>query len=110
MTHGNASDPAVASDAERTKESERIDLRRQDNKAVRNGSDSGNGVARQISRDDNRPRLLLLAAPAAGRTRIDVQHVRDGEQSDDGQKVGHVQALLAAVRNVLFLGRFFRHV
>ena len=77
---------------------------------MRNGSDSGNGFARQISRDDNRPRLLLLAAPAAGRTRIDVQQVRDGEQSDDGQKVGHVQALLAAVRNVLFLGRFFRHV
>ena len=77
---------------------------------MRNGSDSGNGVARQISRDDNRPRLLLLAAPAAGRTRIDVQQVRDGEQSDDGQKVGHVQALLAAVRNVLFLDRFFRHV
>ena len=77
---------------------------------MRNGSDSGNGAARQISRNDNRRQLLLLAAPAAGRTRIDVQHVRDGEQSDDGQKVGHVQALLAAVRNVLFLGRFFRHV
>lgn len=54
--------------------------------------------------------LLRLAGLAARCAQDNVQQIRHGEHGNNGDQVGHDQNTLATVRDVLFLGPFFRHV
>ena len=55
-------------------------------------------------------RLSLFAGLAASVAQKQVKQVWKGEGSNNSDQVGHDRSVLTAVRDVLFLGPFFRHV